>query len=310
MSLAEARRFHYLYQRASSDLVKLKTFAGEVEAAQFLESLVARAYGRLHEKRGVTIPFRPLHWLRVVFPSTFRRHWQAFAISLFVTTLGALFGAGVMKFLPEHKTSFIGGFGHLAGKPSERVAEEEKKKFDGFERRSTFSAQLMANNIRVTITAMVLGFFYGILTVTVLFHNGGILGLVAYDYIADGQGQFLAGWLLPHGSVEIPAIMLGGQAGLVIAQAMFGWGTNLRLGERFRRIQSDLLTIVGGAALLLVWAGVVESFFSQYHGPELYSIKIAFGVIQLTALFCYLAFSGRSAKSNREFSFFTKARST
>jgi len=48
LTLEEAKRFHYLYQRASSDLVKLKTFAGEVEASLFLENLVARSYSRLH----------------------------------------------------------------------------------------------------------------------------------------------------------------------------------------------------------------------------------------------------------------------
>lgn len=294
MSLPEARRFHYLYQRASSDLVKLKTFAGEVEVAQFLENLVARSYSRLHEKRGSTIPFRPVHWFLRVFPSTFRRHWIAFMISLFSFLIGGLFGAGVMKFAPQHKTSFIGSFSHLSGKPSDRVAKEEKKRFDGFERRNTFSAQLMANNIRVTILAMVVGVFFGIFTVFLLFYNGIILGVVVFDYIADGQGVFLTGWLLPHGSVEIPAIILGGQAGLIIAHAMFGWGTNLRLAQRFRRIRSDLLTIVGGAALMLVWAGLVESFLSQYHGPTVYPIKIAFGVLQLIALICFLLFAGRT----------------
>ena len=82
-----------------------------------------------------------------------------------------------------------------------------------------------------------------------------------------------------HGSVEIPAIILGGQAGLVIAHAMFGWGTNVRIAQRFRLIRSDLLTIVGGAALLLVWAGTGWVVSLQYHGPDIYPIKIAFGTI-------------------------------
>lgn len=293
LSLEEARRFHYLYQRASSDLVKMKTFAGEVESSQYLENLVARAYSRLHERRGSTIRFRPLNWLVNTFPNTFRRHWIAFVLALSVFLLGGGLGAGVMAIDPDKKMSFLGGFGHLAGSPSERVAKEEEKKFDSFEGRHTFAASLMQNNIRVTILAMVLGIFYGVLTIVVLFHNGIILGIVIFDYITDGQGVFLTGWLLPHGSVEIPAIILGGQAGLIVAHAMFGWGTNLRLAQRFRRIRSDLLTIVGGAALLLIWAGIVESFLSQYHGQNIYSFKIVFGTVQLLALFGYLIFSGR-----------------
>ena len=45
------------------------------------------------------------------------------------------------------------------------------------------------------------------------------------DDIAGGQAVFLAGWLLPHGSIEIPAILLGGQAGLILAGALIGWGS-------------------------------------------------------------------------------------
>ena len=48
MSLEEVQRFHYLYQRASSDLVKLKTFAGDVEVRSWLENVVARADSQLH----------------------------------------------------------------------------------------------------------------------------------------------------------------------------------------------------------------------------------------------------------------------
>jgi len=202
---------------------------------------------------------------------------------------------------PQQKMQFLGGFSHLAGTPSERVAREEKEaaSTQGLRQGSyhTFASMLMANNIRVTILAMVLGFLLGVPCVMLLFYNGIILGIVCFDYVADGQGLFLTAWLLPHGSVEIPAILLGGQAGMIIAHAIFGWGTNLRLAQRFRRIRSDLLTIVVGASLLLVIAGVVESFLSQHHGPAIYPVKIFFGSFLLAALVFWLAFSGRGKSS-------------
>ena len=195
---------------------------------------------------------------------------------------------------PELKSELIPSqFSHVYESPSKRVEREEKQEFDAFQGRQTFSAFLMANNIKVTITAMVLGISYGVLRIVVLFSNGIILGIIGFDYIADGQGVFLTAWLMPHGSWELPAICIGGQAGLVIARAMFGWGTNLRLRQRMARIRDDLLTLVGGAALLLVGAGLVESFLSQYHGPKLYPWKIAFGSFQLVVLIAYLVFGGR-----------------
>ena len=45
---------------------------------------------------------------------------------------------------------------------------------------------------------------------------------------------------------------------------------------------------------MLIWAGIVEGFFSQYHAPVLpYEVKIGFGVIELGLLLCFFYFSGR-----------------
>ena len=297
--LEEARRFYYLYQRTSSDLVKLQTFAGETETIRFLERLVAHAYSRLHESGGESVPFRPWEWLTRTFPSTFRRHWIAFALSIGTFCVGAGFGAAALKFNYDVKSDFIPPqFSHLNEKPSKRVEREEKQEFDTFQGRHTFSAQLMTHNTKVTIMTMVTGFLWGIFTFILLFYNGTLIGVVMFDYISDGQGTFLTAWLLPHGSFELPAIFIGGQAGLVIARTMFGWGTNLRLRQRFSRIRGDLVTLILGAALLLVWAGIVESFLSQYHRPVFYPWKIGVGAVQLVGLILYLCLCGRKPKRN------------
>jgi hypothetical protein len=61
-------------------------------------------------------------------------------------------------------------------------------------------------------------------------------------------------------------------------------------------VSRDVVTLAGGAAMMLVWAGIVESFLSQYHEPVIsYGTKIAFGVVEAGLLTFYLAFSGRRA---------------
>jgi hypothetical protein len=61
-----------------------------------------------------------------------------------------------------------------------------------------------------------------------------------------------------------------------------------------RTVSRDAVTLTFGFALLLVWAGFVEAFLSQYHEPVVpYEAKIAFGAIELILLFLYLAKSGR-----------------
>jgi uncharacterized membrane protein SpoIIM required for sporulation len=130
-----------------------------------------------------------------------------------------------------------------------------------------------------------------------LFYNGVILGAIAYDYIHGGEAIFLMGWLLPHGVIEIPAILVGGQTGLVIAHALIGWGSRISRAERLRAISRDVVTLAAGAALMLVWAGIVEAFLSQYHEPVIsYGTKIAFGLIEAALLTLFLARAGSNAK--------------
>jgi len=153
---------------------------------------------------------------------------------------------------------------------------------------------LMTHNIQVTVMTLACGVTWGIGTVILLFYNGVILGAISADYVGAGYTRFLAGWLLPHGAIEIPAILLGGQAGLVLAGAVIGWGERASRVDRLRRVAGDLLSIALGAAALLVWAGLVEAFVSQYHQPVLpYGLKIAFGLLELGALSIFLARAGR-----------------
>ena len=51
LPLPELQRFHYLYERTSADLGRITTFSVEPETRRYLEHLVSRAYGEIHETR-------------------------------------------------------------------------------------------------------------------------------------------------------------------------------------------------------------------------------------------------------------------
>ncbi len=294
--LAEIKRFHYLYQRTSSALSRLQGFAREPEIRRYLDSLVARAFGEVHEVRRRQHRFFPLRWFFTTFPQTFRRHLRAFQFALLVTLVGCAFGALALVIDPASKEVLL-PFDHLHGSPSERVAAEESRLPTHIgEGKSTFSSYLMTHNTKVSIFAMSLGITWGIGTLILLFYNGVILGAVFFDYILAGETEFLLGWLLPHGVVEIPAILIAGQAGLVLAKTVLDRSSGLPLGLRMRRNAFDLMTLIGGVAVLLVFAGIVEAFVSQYHEPVLpYGLKIGFGLIELLALTLFLTKGGASA---------------
>lgn len=293
LTVDEATQFHSLYQRAADDLARVKGFAGEGDLQQYLSWLVSRAYAEIHETRH-PVRFRPWHGFSVQFPSTFRRHVSAFYLTLILTLVGSAFGGLAVRFDPEAKQVLM-PFDGLRVTPTERVAREKReegKQISGH--KDSFSAQLMTHNTQVSLTTLALGITFGLGTVIVIFYNGVILGAVAMDYIADGQTVFLLGWLLPHGVIEIPAILIAGQAGFVLASALIGWNNRSSRAQRLRQISSDIVTLAGGVAVMLVWAGLVEAFISQYHEPVLpYAVKIAFGLVEVLVLLLFLGLAGR-----------------
>lgn len=299
LSIDEVKEFHYLYERAAAGLARITTFSAERELRDYLEHLVARAYGEIHETREKPHRFSPLDWFFKTLPQTFRRQAGAFWLATLVMLAGAVFG-GVLVAVDSEAKEVVMPFAHLLGDPSERVAMEEAggKQDRMAGAKSSFAASLMQNNIKVSILAMALGMTFGAGTLVVLFYNGVILGAVVVDYVAAGETVFLLGWLLPHGAIEIPAILLGAQAGLVLARALIGRGDRDNLRQRMRKVGPDLTTLMIGVALMLVWAGLVESFFSQYHAPVLpYSVKITFGVVELGLLIFFLGRCGREQGS-------------
>jgi len=303
LSLADAERAHYLYERTSSALVRITTFAAEPTLVAFLQSLVARGYSELNDNRARGRQFSFKTWFLTTFPLTFRRYRRYFWFALLLTLVGALFGGAALTFDPQAKSVLLGPFPHLLGDPAERVHQEEHSSANQLNgEHTTFSAYLMTHNARVALLSLALGMTWAIGTIILVFYNGVVLGAVIADYIRSGQSLFLAGWLLPHGVIEIPAILIASQAGLLLGQALIGWGSDQTIGQRLRQISTPLVTLVCGGCFLLIWAGIVESFLSQYHAPVVpYFAKISFGVLELVLLVFYLGFSGTNArdKSNK-----------
>lgn len=296
LSIEETQTFYQLHQQTASDLAKLESYAADPATRKKLETLVARGFGEMHDNEGRPALRMIKQWFFGTFPTTIRRHISCLYLVFAIFAAGSLFGGLAIMLDPDSK-DVIMPFSHLLGDPSDRVADEEANADERLEDGKTyFAAYLMANNIKVSIFAMALGMTFGVGTVVTLFYNGVIMGAVAMDYLLAGEWVFLFAWLLPHGSVEIPSILLAGQAGLVLGKALLFKDGRKPMRTRLRDVRSDLITLIAGVALLLVWAGIIEAFFSQYHEPVIpYSVKIAFGGAQLIALIVFVVFGGRKA---------------
>jgi uncharacterized membrane protein SpoIIM required for sporulation len=302
-NLEEVRKFHNLFEKVSDDLLKVSSISGSDDIKIYLEELVASAYSFIYSSNQNKTNFSLKTLIRDSIPQAFRRNLSYFYFALIVTILGGVFGAGVIALSPKYKGVIIPQqFSHLYKSPKERVAEEEKgKSAENLKsHHATFAANLMTHNIKVSFFIFTLGLTFGLGSILLLFYNGVILGAIAFEYLYAGETAFLFGWLLPHGATEISAIMISGQASFIIATALFkptSKGRFNALKEKRKDISILLILIV----ILLIWSGIVESFFSQYHEPYLpYYLKITFGTIILISLYLYLFISGRGKGGNDE----------
>lgn len=302
LSIVQLKRLYYLYDRVSGGLVKLSTFSGEQQLRSYLESLVSQSYCYIHtEKRRFS--FRRFSYAKFTkaFPVVFRRNIVAFYISFAVAMGGAIFGGLAIALDTQAKSAIIPAqFSHLYQSPTERVAAEEQGENSDriSSQHSTFAAHLMANNIKVSIACLALGITFGIGSMLMIFYNGLLLGAICTEYCLGGQTIFMLGWLMPHGVIEIPAFILAGQSGVILGNCLLKPGSSRK--NALREKTYDLAILICGIAVLLVWAGIVESFMSQYHEPVIpYWFKIAFGAVEFIGLCWFMFFYGKRSSKNK-----------
>lgn len=284
-----------LYRLASSDLNLLQTRTANPSVTEYLEGLVARGYA------SVCVPHRGnalKAWWDIVrhrFPATVRTEGTLVALAALAMMAGVAFGFTWTLVDPATVEIFVSPFpAHLAQTPSQRVAEAEEMERSGeggiksAGEHAAFSTMLFTHNIRVTVLGLALGLTFGVGTVVLLFFNGTILGSLCAWYIEDGVGVFFFAWVGPHGAIELPCIVLGCSAGLLLARAQLQ-ADGETLTARLRQTRSELVSLLVGTATLLVLAGLIEGGFSQINEPTLaYWFKIAVAGCLALMLLAYL----------------------
>ena len=290
----ESEQLQELYAQVATDLNRVTHGSLAPELRQYLERLVARAYAELYyAPPSRSDMWQPRRWLRIftLFPEAFRRQFRYFALALLITVLGCVMGGLAVRYDPASVDVLLPE--DYLRNPDQRVQSEEQgvgRHRSTTQTEAAFSAELISHNIRVSLLAAALGVTFGIGTALLLFENGVLLGAVAVRYTHEGFGLFVTAWLLPHGAFEIPSILIAGQAGFYLARLLL----RRREDRNVRESMREWLLLIAGLAMMLVWAGIMEAFFSQHHQPVLpYGLKVAIGGAELALLTLYLLLIGR-----------------
>lgn len=288
----ELEEFTVLYREVVADLARAHTYGGSLRLCFHLERLAAEAHNLFY--RDAREAKGSLNWLRRGFPATLRAHGRyavAAAILLFAPAL--ITYAGV-RANPELARVLIPvQIITRAEEAGDRLARGEQYVDIPPVQMSVFSSQVMTNNIQVAFLAVAGGVLAGLGTLAILVFNGIHLGSVFALYGLEGAQRLLWIFVLPHGVIELTAIVVSGAAGLYIGRTLVAPGRR----SRARALQEEgrtVLSLVAGAAVLLVIAGLVEGFVSPAAAPD--AFKIGFALSLAVLLFLYLFAMGREAR--------------
>lgn len=295
LSEEEVRAFGQLYRGMTADLARARTYGaspgllGTVQRwAGAGHNLLYRASGRAAVSLG--------HWVAVEFPSAVRRfHRQVLLAALL------LFGPMLATAIAVQDRPILGrtlaGQGMMTRMESTDADDPDVRYVNvipGSEM-PTFSAQLMTNNIQVTLIAFAGGVMAGLGTLYVLIVNGVSIGAVFGVYAGDGILRVIMAFVFPHGFIELAAICIGAGGGLGVGSAILMPGRRTRR-DALRERGRAFLTLLVGAMLMLVVAGLIEGFYSPSALPD--AAKFAFGGATAVLLFLYFGFVGRGAKAS------------
>jgi uncharacterized membrane protein SpoIIM required for sporulation len=292
LSRAKALRLADLYRRASADLIQARTYGAGIDLATYLETLVARCYALLYQPPPLSARKAVWGFFRDGFPQAVRRERRAVGLVTAAFGVGLLLGGLATALDPEAARLFVPEE-HQGIAPSERVRRDEEAQRGGkppldAASHAAFSSFLFTHNIQVSILCFAVGIAWGLPTLLFIAYHGVFIAALAAAYFQDGVGLFFLAWILPHGVIELTCILLAGAAGLLLGRGVL-WPRGRPRAQRLLEESRGALTLLGGAAALLVVAGIIEGTVSQIHEPALpYPLKIGMALVLGALLHGYL----------------------
>ena len=276
LARTELEEMALLYRQVASDLSVLRLDPTARTYAEHVNQLLARAHHIIYagQKTSSTAIFK---FLRDEYPLVFRQQLPFVLASLIISVFWGVLGAAVTNAKPEFMRHFVG---------PQMIATMEQRRMwtDSVVSVAPKAASfIMTNNLTVSFVTFAGGIVFGLGTLWALYQNGMMLGVIGAACHQHAMSIKLWSVVAPHGSLELPAILIAGGAGLRLGYAMLFPGT-LRWKDSVARGGLEASRLVSGIIPMLVIAGTLEGFFSPSDAPV--ALKFSVG----GALFALLLF--------------------
>ena len=273
------------YQRVSAHLSYARTAFVDPGLTARLTRLVADANGVVYGRRART--FSAIgRFFRVDFPAAVwhaRRMMLVSAACLLLPAIAVAAWIGTSDAALDATASEETRQAYLA---------EEFEDYYSSEPAAQFATQVTVNNIQVAILAFATGVLLCLGAVFILVNNGASLGVAAGLFVAAGQSPKFLGLILPHGLLELTAVIVAGGAGIHLGWAIIAPGDRTR-GDALAEAGRRSVVIVIGLMLAFVTAGLIEGFVTGTGWST--AIRVGIGVMVEVAFLLYVVAFGRQA---------------
>jgi uncharacterized membrane protein SpoIIM required for sporulation len=278
LSRAELQEMALLYRQVAADLSVLRRDETARTYSDHVNQLLARAHHIIYSRQKTTW-MTLFRFLKDEYPAIFQRQLPYVAASLAVTIAWAVLGAALTVARPEFMRHYVG--------PAMIATMEQHKMWTDsiVSVAPKETSHIMTNNLSVSFMAFAGGILFGVGTFALLFNNGMMLGVIGAACHRYSMSLALWSFIAPHGSLELPAIIIAGGAGFRIGRAMLFPG-GYRWKESVAKGGIEATQLVAGVIPMLVVAGCLEGFFSPSHAPVW--LKFTVGGLLLTLLLTWL----------------------
>ncbi len=293
----EVRAFGQLYRGVTADLARARTYGASPGLLATVQRWAGAGHNLLYRARG-RVAVSLGHWVAVDFPRAVRRFHRPVLLAAVL-----FYGPLLVTYAAVRDDPLLGR--RLAGpamltRAENTVQGDIDTSYLPDEVEATdmplFTSSVMTNNIGVTFLAFAGGFLAGAGTLYILLANAVTLGAVFGVYGNGGILGVILAFVFPHGFLELTAICIAGGAGFGLGSALLMPG-RLTRAEALRERGRAFLSLLAGAALMLVLAGIVEGFYSPSSLPA--AAKFAFGGATAVLLALYFGFAGRRRDTRR-----------
>ncbi len=263
----------HLYQSTSSHLAYARsTFGSEQALLSRLTMSVAAANGVLHGQRAPSSSSGKaiIRFLTHSFPGA---SWHIRRFVVVAALLTVLPWAALQIWVAKSPAAFS-GVGDKAATAA--YVDNEFQDYYSSQPAEDFASEVFFNNVRVAVLAFVTGIFLCVLTVLLLIYNGANGGIAGGLFTHVGRWQQFWGLILPHGLLELSAVIVAGAAGLRIGWTVIDPGDRRRMtaiAEEGRRTGAILVGLVGAFAV----AALIEGFVTGSGWPT--PIRVGIGIL-------------------------------